>query len=72
MSTVTAETITDEQIEHLRASVSGLAVAPHVSALCDLALGATEDSRIVIARRPGQQKKARRACAKLLKEWRQP
>jgi hypothetical protein len=60
---VTGETITDEQILELRGSVTGLAAAPHIEALCDLALGSSEQARIVLAVRPRKRTLARRLCA---------
>lgn len=56
-------TITDKQIRDLRASVAGLTAAPHIEALCDLALASTEEARLVIAVRPRKQRLARRECA---------
>jgi hypothetical protein len=60
---VTGDTITDAQIRELRTSVAGLTVGPHIVALCDLALGATEETRIVIALHPRKQRLARARCA---------
>lgn len=62
---VTGKSITDAQIAELRGSAAAMAASRHITALCDLATGSTEEARTVIALRPGRQSKARRECARL-------
>jgi len=60
---VTASNLTNEQIEALRFESIGQTIAPHINALCDLALASTEEARMVIALKPVRQRIARRLIA---------
>ena len=63
---LTAETVTDDQLRELRLSTARLTVGPHVAGIVGLALGDTEEARIVLALKPNQRKVARSRCVQIL------